>query len=87
MIDIAPDCPSAPKTIGIVGAGQMGQGIAETFLLNEHMVLIHDADDKRLNDANSALNQRLNRAHEKNIMNILMYIGNPWPSWDPRLGL
>ena len=54
--------------IGIIGSGQMGQGIAEVFILNGHPVFIHDADSEQLNNAFDSLKKRLNRACEKGIL-------------------
>jgi 3-hydroxybutyryl-CoA dehydrogenase len=39
------------KTVGIVGAGQMGSGIAHVCALGGYDVLIHDLDPARIDDA------------------------------------
>ncbi len=51
--------------IGIIGSGQMGQGIAEVFLHNGHPIFIHDTDSNQLNTAIDSLHKRLHRAYEK----------------------
>ena len=51
--------------IGIIGAGQMGQGIAEVFWRAGHTIYLFDADPIRLNQAYQNLIERLERAIDK----------------------
>ncbi len=55
-------------TVGIIGSGQMGQGIAEVFLLHGYNIFIYDTNNQNLNNADHALRGRLNRSHEKGII-------------------
>jgi 3-hydroxybutyryl-CoA dehydrogenase len=51
--------------IGIIGAGQMGQGIAEVFWRAGHTIHLFDADPIRLDQAYQNLIERLERAIDK----------------------
>lgn len=51
--------------VGIVGAGQMGSGIAEACLLAGHRVLLYDIDEAVLDRAVAAVIARVQRAAEK----------------------
>ncbi len=51
--------------IGIIGAGQMGQGIAEVFWRAGHTIYLFDADPFRLDQAYQNLIERLERAIDK----------------------
>lgn len=51
--------------IGIIGAGQMGQGIAEVFWRAGHTIYLFDADPIRLDQAYKNLIERLERAIDK----------------------
>lgn len=58
--------PKESLTIGIIGAGQMGQGIAEVFWFKKHKVLIYVIDDNKLSSALINLLVRLDKAIDKN---------------------
>jgi 3-hydroxybutyryl-CoA dehydrogenase len=52
-------------TIGIVGAGQMGRGIAQVAAQSGHAVLLHDQDPQILAAARAAIDAGLKRQVEK----------------------
>ena len=54
------------KHIGIIGAGQMGQGIAQVFASHDFTVTLHDVNDEALKKAKSKLTETLNKLVEKN---------------------
>lgn len=56
------------KTIGIVGAGQMGNGIAHVFALNRHPVILCDTTEGRLSAALSTIRANLDRQVRKGIV-------------------
>ncbi|MFF5449035.1 3-hydroxyacyl-CoA dehydrogenase [Streptomyces sp. NPDC012888] len=49
------------RTVAVVGAGTMGQGIAQVALLAGHPVLIHDVDEERARAGRDAVRDRLAR--------------------------
>jgi len=49
------------KTIGVIGAGQMGNGIAHVFALNGYDVLLNDIDDERISAAIGVIEGNLGR--------------------------
>jgi len=53
------------ETIGIVGAGTMGIGIAQIAAQNKHQVILYDHSDAQLEKAKSGLEKVLNRLVEK----------------------
>jgi 3-hydroxybutyryl-CoA dehydrogenase len=53
------------QTIGIIGAGQMGQGIVEFFWLKGYNVLVYDSNASTLERAHKALLVRLDKAIAK----------------------
>ena len=53
------------ETIGIVGAGTMGIGIAQIAAQNKHQVILYDLSDAQLEKAKSGLEKVLNRLVEK----------------------
>jgi 3-hydroxybutyryl-CoA dehydrogenase len=55
--------PSSP--VAVVGAGTMGQGIAQVALVAGHPVRLHDAVTGRARDAATAIGARLDRLVEK----------------------
>jgi 3-hydroxybutyryl-CoA dehydrogenase len=55
----------ATQHIGIIGAGQMGQGIAEVFWRAGHTIYLFDADPFRLDQAYQNLIERLERSIDK----------------------
>ena len=56
------------KTIGVVGAGQMGNGIAHVFALNRHPVIICDLTEGRLAEALATIRGNLERQALKGIV-------------------
>ncbi|MBT5374743.1 MAG: 3-hydroxybutyryl-CoA dehydrogenase [Rhodospirillaceae bacterium] len=53
------------KTVGIIGAGQMGRGIAHVFALSGFDVLLCDVGKKELDAAVKAIGQNLDRQIKK----------------------
>ena len=53
------------ETIGIVGAGTMGIGIAQIAAQNKHQVILYDHSDAQLEKAKSGLEKVINRLVEK----------------------
>ncbi|MGU3573922.1 3-hydroxybutyryl-CoA dehydrogenase [Brucellaceae bacterium C25G] len=51
----------AIKTVGIIGAGQMGSGIAHVCALAGYSVLLHDADAERLEKGIATVNGNMAR--------------------------
>ena len=49
------------KTIGVIGAGQMGNGIAHVFALNGYDVLLNDLDNERISAALGVIEKNLSR--------------------------
>jgi len=49
------------KTVGVVGAGQMGNGIAHVCALAGYDVLLHDADPSRIDAAVQTITKNLGR--------------------------
>lgn len=58
----------AVQNIGIIGAGQMGQGIAEVFWLQGHTIYLFDADPLRLDLAHQMLVERLEKLINKGLI-------------------
>lgn len=56
------------KTIGVVGAGQMGSGIAHVFALNRHPVIMYDLTEGRLKSALAAIRVNLERQANKGVV-------------------
>ena len=52
------------KLIGIVGAGQMGLGIAQVLATSGFNVLINDRDQITLNNASNIIRDNINKAIE-----------------------
>jgi 3-hydroxybutyryl-CoA dehydrogenase len=53
------------KTIGVVGAGTMGSGIAQLAATFGHRVILHDTNEQGLQKAMAQLKATLNRLVEK----------------------
>mgnify|MGYP000874220195 CR=1 FL=1 len=49
------------RTVGIVGAGQMGNGIAHVFALSGYEVLLNDISDEGLKRAVAIIDKNLER--------------------------
>ncbi|MDO1559176.1 3-hydroxybutyryl-CoA dehydrogenase [Brevundimonas sp. 2R-24] len=55
------------KTVGVIGAGQMGSGIAQTCASGGYQVILHDVDVGQLEQAKAAIAQSLARRVEKGL--------------------
>ncbi len=53
------------RTVGVIGAGQMGVGIAQVFAQSGYHVLLNDVDTARLTDAREFVDQQLMRLVER----------------------
>ena len=55
------------KRVGVIGAGQMGNGIAHVFALGGYDVRLSDLTDERLEEARAAISANLDRqvGHQK----------------------
>ena len=53
------------KVVGIIGAGQMGLGIAQVLATSEYEVIINDNNETVLSDAIKVLEKAVHRAMEK----------------------
>jgi 3-hydroxybutyryl-CoA dehydrogenase len=53
------------KTVGVLGAGQMGNGIAHAFAQYGHQVLLYDIADAQLAKAQATIRQNLERQAKK----------------------
>jgi 3-hydroxybutyryl-CoA dehydrogenase len=58
-----------PRSIGVVGAGTMGSGIAQVFAAKSYQVVLCDAMPSQLERALSTIGKSLNRDLEKNRIN------------------
>ena len=56
------------KTVGVIGAGQMGNGIAHVFALSEYNVIICDINEDALKKAISTIEKNLGRQVSKEII-------------------
>lgn len=56
------------KTIGVIGAGQMGSGIAHVFALNRHPVILCDQTEGRLAAAMATIRTNLERQAQKGLV-------------------
>ncbi|MCK5712040.1 MAG: NAD(P)-binding domain-containing protein, partial [Hyphomicrobiaceae bacterium] len=69
------------KTVGIIGAGQMGNGIAHVVALAGYDVILHDVDPERIDQALATINGNLSRQAasgkitEKDVNKALKHIG------------
>jgi 3-hydroxybutyryl-CoA dehydrogenase len=57
----ADDSPRSPMTVGVVGAGTMGAGIAQATLTAGHSVLLHDPQPDAVVRARGAISSGLDR--------------------------
>src|ERR1700721_2419851 len=60
------DLGGTATTVGVVGSGAMGAGIAQGALTGGMPVVLHDADAEALGKARDSLFGRLDRLVEKN---------------------
>ena len=58
----------AINTVGVVGAGQMGNGIAHVFALAGYEVLLNDIDEDRIRAAIELIRENMNRQVARNII-------------------
>ena len=56
------------KNVGVIGAGQMGVGIAHVFAMAGYDVVLHDVDSERLDAALKLVDRNLERQVRKNII-------------------
>ena len=53
------------RSVGVVGAGQMGVGIAQVFAQAGYDVVLHDVEEARLTDATAFIGEQLDRQVER----------------------
>jgi len=63
------------KNVGVVGAGQMGNGIAHVFALTDHKVVLYDISENQLNKALKTIEENLKRQVKKGVI-VEAQIGN-----------
>lgn len=56
------------KNVGVVGAGQMGNGIAHVFALTDHKVVLYDISENQLNKALKTIEENLKRQVKKGVI-------------------
>ena len=56
------------KTVGVIGAGQMGNGIAHCFAQYGHKVLLYDISAEQLEKAVATIGQNLERQAKKGVI-------------------
>ena len=56
------------KTVGVIGAGQMGNGIAHIFALSGHNVLLNDVNSEALGSAKDIIQTGLDRQVSRDII-------------------
>jgi len=56
------------KTVGVIGAGQMGNGIAHVFALAGYDVLLNDIDEARITAALATIEKNLSRQAAKGLI-------------------
>ena len=56
------------KTIGVIGAGQMGNGIAHVFAQHQHPVILCDVTEARLAAALAVIRNNLHRQSRKGLV-------------------
>lgn len=56
---------SIEETVMVVGAGQMGSGIAQVFAQSGYTVLLHDTEEEQIHRAISSLTKQLTKRAEK----------------------
>ncbi|MEL6979679.1 MAG: 3-hydroxybutyryl-CoA dehydrogenase [Pseudomonadota bacterium] len=62
--------PESISKIGVVGAGQMGVGIAHVFALADYAVLLHDVDPDRAEQAGAQIAANLERQVRKSLITM-----------------
>ena len=58
------------ENIGIVGAGQMGLGIAHVFSLSGYKIFLNDINQDALDSSKSKINKSMDRQIRKNLISI-----------------
>ena len=56
------------QKIGVVGSGQMGNGIAQVFAQNGYEVFLVDVDQQALNTAMNTINRNVDRLIQKGMV-------------------
>jgi 3-hydroxybutyryl-CoA dehydrogenase len=56
------------KKVGVVGAGQMGNGIAHVFALHNYSVVLYDVAQSQLDKALKTIEENLKRQAKKNVI-------------------
>ncbi|MEH7821192.1 3-hydroxybutyryl-CoA dehydrogenase [Bacillus altitudinis] len=56
---------SIEETVMVVGAGQMGSGIAQVFAQSGYTVLLHDTEEEQIHRAISSMTKKLTKRAEK----------------------
>jgi 3-hydroxybutyryl-CoA dehydrogenase len=78
------------ETIGVVGSGTMGIGIAQIAAQNKHQVVVHDHSENQLSKAKEGLDKVLRRLVEKKrisdsdrkeIINRILFTSNMGDLW------
>ena len=57
--------------ISVIGAGTMGNGIAQTFALHNYNVILYDINSESLDNARSTIHKNLNRMLAKEVITEL----------------
>ncbi|MEL6316828.1 MAG: 3-hydroxyacyl-CoA dehydrogenase NAD-binding domain-containing protein, partial [Pseudomonadota bacterium] len=60
--------PEEVRTVAVIGAGQMGNGIAHVFALAGYAVKIHDRDPERLDAALALIGKNVDRQVRKGLV-------------------
>ena len=58
------------ENIGIIGAGQMGLGIAHVFSLSGYKIFLNDINQDALDSSKSKINKSMDRQIRKNLISI-----------------
>lgn len=61
---------SIEETVMVVGAGQMGSGIAQVFAQSGYTVLLHDTEEEQIHRAISSMTKQLTKRAEKESWHI-----------------
>src|SRR5690348_463458 len=56
------------KTVGIIGAGQMGSGIAHVVALGGYDVLLHDVSQERIDQGISQIEKNMTRQVSRGVI-------------------
>ena len=61
------------KTVGVIGAGQMGNGIAHVFALSGYNVLLSDISQEALDKAQAVIDKNMQRQVSKEVITETQY--------------